>query len=179
LTRFSPLKLKEIQRLKEEREQEKSEKQKQKEESEKQEAEKQLEVRVSAYKGEIKKFLEGAGDKFELLIANGDDEDPAETVYNTIVEYYDLHKEVLSHEAAAEMVEKYLEAKAEKLSKTKKLSSKLAPPSAEEKKQDSGSSNSPKTLENTHSSTVPNRQAKKLSTDERIAQAASLVRWTK
>lgn len=135
--------------------------------------EKKYEEVILNYKNEIYETVSG-NEKYELIQAN----DAYEDVYELIGAYYQTHKRVLDIHEAAEMVESYLEEQAEKLVRTKKLSSKfVSPQKADTTQSKKAQSETPKTLENAHSSTVPDRQARKLSDDELVAEAASLIRW--
>lgn len=152
--------------------------QEEKEKAELSAVEKKHSETISGFKGEIDTFLKSSTD-YEFLMNNPFNEDPVDAVYETVSEYYKEHKTILSVKEAADLVEKYVEAQVEKLAKTKKGSTKFTPSKEEPTKQEAAPSNSPKTLENAHSSQVPNRQARKLTDDELIAEAAKHVRWNK
>jgi hypothetical protein len=183
----------EIQKLAARLEEKEKKEQDEKEEAAKRSTEEKYQTTVNNFKGDIKSTLSKAPvDDFELLMSGlfADVTDPVEAVYDVIVEHYEKTKaespdqvgEVMDIIQAAGLVEKWLESEAEKLAKTKKLKSKLLPPTTvtkEEPKQSKAPSESPKTLENAHSSTVPNRQGRKLTDDELIAEAASMIRWNK
>lgn len=179
--------------LKKEREEEKTAAQKAKEEEELKQAEARYAQQIDNFKGEIKSHLDTAGEeKYELMKSGlfADVADPVEAVYDVILEHYretqanspDGVGEIMDITQAADLLEQWLEKEAEKLAKTKKAKSKLLPPQAVETKAEKKpieAPSEPKTLENAHSSTVPNRQGEKLSDDELLAQAASLIRWNK
>lgn len=159
------------------------------EQQEKQTAEQKVQSQISAFKSEISEFLGGAEEEKYELVKSGlfaDVTDPVEAIYDIIREHYEETKanspdeigEILEISQAADLLEQFLEGEAEKLAKTKKAKAKFIPPK-EEPEQIEAQSNSPKTLENAHSSTVPDRQGKKLSDEERIAEAANLIRWNK
>lgn len=167
-----------IQKLTERLENKEKKELEEKEASEASALEKQHQERIDSFKGEIKTFLTAAPDTYELLMNNPFDEDPIEAVYETVAAFYQEHKKVLDVKEAADMCEQFLESRVDKIAKLKKVSQKTLPPK-EEPKSETAQSESPKTLENAHSSQTPNRQGRKLSDDELIAEASKHVRWLK
>ena len=96
-------------------------------EAAKQEAAKAEAERTRAgFKSEVAGFVKANPDKFELVSLYGQEE----LVFGVIEAEYEKTGEMISVEAAAEKVEKYLEAEAEKAFKAKKFSTRFAPPAA-------------------------------------------------
>lgn len=163
-----------------------------KEEQERQSAEQKYSERIEGFKTEIKTFVDGSGEETYELLKSGlfnQATNPVEAIYDVILEHYETTKakssegvgEVLDVKQAADLLEQWLEKESEKIAKTKKFKSKLPPPAEPkvEPKLEEVQSQSTKTLENAHSSTVPNRQETKLTDEERIAKAANLIRYSK
>ncbi len=179
----------EIKALREELKQKDKKEQEEREAAEKSQAEQKYNQQIDGFKAEIKEFLDKSDvEAFELMKSGVFSEvtDPIQAVYDVVLEHYEDTKakspkgvgEILDIKDAADMVEQWLESEADKIAKTKKIAKKLNPP-VEEKKQSKAQSESPSTLENAHSSTVPSRQGEKLDDDALLAQAASIIRWNK
>jgi hypothetical protein len=135
----------EIQKLREEQELEKKKLKEDQERLARAEEEKQIKL----FKDNLKTIVSKDSDKFELVNLYG----AYETVFQTIEAHFEQTQEVMDIETAANLVEKYLEAEAEKVLKAKKISQKIAPPKAQETKEEVKAQ--PKTLTNDMTSTIP------------------------
>lgn len=137
---------KQIQELRREREEEKN-----------QSKQSEIESNIRAYKDNLKKELIGRGEKYELL----NHYEEYDLVYETMNDHYQKTSgpngepgEVLDLDEVAAQVEKYLEDRLERATKTKKFSTRFAPSVKEEPKatdagKDTGGRNDPpKTLTN-------------------------------
>ena len=78
----------------------------------------------AGFKAEVTSHIKANADKYELVSLYGQEG----LVYATIEAEYERSGEMLTVDQAAEKVEKYLEAEAEKALKAKKFASKLQPP---------------------------------------------------
>lgn len=100
---------------------------------------------IEAFRAEVASFVQADSEKYELINQYGQQG----LVADTIEEHFAATNKVLSNSEAAEMVERYLEAEAEKLVTTKKFKSKYMSahqPPKDEEAQDAPSP--PKTLSN-------------------------------
>jgi hypothetical protein len=94
-------------------------------EEERQKAEEEQRQKATAgFQAEIDSFLKTNADAYELTNLYGQ----SKLVFATIQEHFDRTEEEMSIRDAAEKVEKYLEAEAEKALKAKKFAGKLKPP---------------------------------------------------
>ena len=110
-------------------------------------------------------YLDSNKDDYELILAT----DNRGLVSEMMQEYFNQHGEFLDAVVACKAAEKYLEERLEKASKTKKFGSKFAPQTApKEQKTLSSSMGSGSTSIN---------DGKALSERERLARAASLIRF--
>jgi hypothetical protein len=161
----------EIQKMREELENYK----KASEEKEKTLLQKQTEEIKSGYLAHVKKFTESQPEKYELINSLGHHKD----VYEVIEETYNRTGKVISDEEAADLVERYLEAEAQKqldhFSKLSKLKSKFAP-ITEETQQRDPYSESP-TLSNQLAAPTSAKN-EKLSEEETLRRAAAFIKWT-
>jgi hypothetical protein len=104
---------------------------------------------IANFRAGIKDHIGKTAEKYELTSLYDPD---GEAVFNTINEYFEANKKVLTTDEACELVEKYLEGEFEKALKAKKVQSKLSPVK-EETKDQGASADKPavtqKTLANT------------------------------
>lgn len=126
-----------------------------------------LNARIDSFKSEITEFIDTNKDTYELTALNG----AGELVYEVIEEFYNKNQKLLSLEDAAQEVEKYLEAEAQKILKAKKFSKPVESPTEAKKPETSP------TLSNTLSAQVPGKESRFLSDDESKREAAKLLRW--
>lgn len=132
---------------------------------------------VKNFKNQIVSTVQSNPEKFELVALNN----AYDTVFDVVEQYFNSTGELLTVEAAAQMVEEYLTNEAEeRILKAKKFQSKFsskAEPSVEAKNADAKASAS-KTLTNTKvtSSTQP-KEEKPKSNDDSLKRAAALLRW--
>lgn len=139
----------------------------------------QEEYAVNAFKAEIGSFIDTSED--HELIKSLDQKD---LVYNVIEEQYDQTGRILSLKEAADLVEAYLEQKVEedaaRLTRTNKYKSKLASKFAiESKAEESPVKAEPKervTL--TNKTTTSPRIDRELTREERLREAAALLKFT-
>ena len=134
------------------------------------EAKAREEREINNFKMEISNVIEKDPEKFELIRANNE----IDTVFQVIEEHYKETNRILDIEEAANAVESHLLEEAQKLLKLNKIS-KIVGGNMEqspEKRQESF------TLSNNHSATVPNSSDSKLSREESIQKAASLLKFT-
>lgn len=116
---------------------------------------------------QIKELIDAdATDKFELIKAHGEQD----LVWDTIVEHYRQHQQMLSHEQAANIVEKYLFDRDQKALTAKKLQKKTVAKKAENKPES-------QTLTNDMRNSPPGTTQAILSEKERLEKAASLLKW--
>lgn len=142
-----------------------------KEASDKKDAEaKHYQEIVETHKKQINAFLDSNRDTYELCALHG----AAEDVFEVIEEYYNTNNEILSIDKAADAVEKYLEAEAEKLFVTKKFA-------AKRQTLTDGS----KTLQPMATKTITNNMGEfsasdfsHLSDEQSKKEAAKLIKWT-
>jgi hypothetical protein len=131
---------------------------------------------ISAYKAEIKSHVKTQGDKYEFINAS----EAYDLVYQVTKEYFDTNDgKILTHDEAAEMVEKYLEQELEIYTKTSKLRSKFAQ-KADTKPETPAKidvQNETKTLTNSMTSSATNTQSKPLTREESLERAARLIKW--
>lgn len=93
-------------------------------EREQQAAQRQFEETINAFKEKVTEHVTGNPDKYELIAAT----DSQELIFDTIEEYFNKTGKIMAIDKAAELVESYLENEAEeKILKSKKFQSKLAP----------------------------------------------------
>jgi len=125
---------------------------------------------VQNFKSELTQFI-NTDNKYELIRAN----DAVETVFEVIEKHYQETGRVMSKDEAADQVESFLEEEIEKLLKLEKLKKKIGmqeqqPQEAKQVKQPAP------TLLNAHS-TSASKPSRKLSRDESMFAAASLLKW--
>ena len=114
----------------------------------------QLEETIENFKSDLNEFIDQNLETYELTKQFN----AQNLVFDTIEAHYEKTGKVLAMQEAADLVEKYLEDEAERLSKTKKFSSKfLNKPSSDTQRQELSQSTQPKTLTNqaTSSSSAP------------------------
>ena len=129
---------------------------------------------IDDFVGELENFVNTSQDddgtpKYELIQANN----AVDLVFDVIDEHYSQHEKILSKEAAADMVEAYLEEEAKKLLSTKKLGFKK-----QTDEQQSGDKQQSTTLSNEHTAeagTPGDRRS--LTREQSLAQAAQLLKW--
>jgi len=137
---------------------------------------------ISQFKNSLVNHVKTNNEKYELLAYEG--EAGAETVYETVLENYQQTGQMLSHDQACEMVEKFLLDKHLERNKLKKVQALITPEakvSTETLKAEKpiGQTQSPpKTLTNTMSSqgAIPIVKKKSLSREESIALAAEAIK---
>ena len=163
-----------------------------KEQVEQLKAERQLEIQkqeqantektINAFKSEMVSFLEGQGEKYELIKSfNAYDQ-----VMNTVYEHWKETGEYLQVNEVADQLEAQMEAEARKLLSLKKLSPKQAEQVAEALDAKEGAAPEPqkpfqpaKTLTNQMNTQAPiAKPAALLSEEESKRQAAKLLRWS-
>lgn len=153
------------------------------------EAQKDLQAKVDAqrledYKHQVKSQILTAGDTYELV--NSLDE--YELVYNVIEEYWNLNQKVLDNDTAAATVESYLaEREAARLNKLQSIKKfKKQDVSTETQKATTVEKSTNPTQKQKESKTLTGQHAatptavgnsKKLSNEESVSQAASLLKW--
>lgn len=140
-------------------------------EKEKQEEEKKYEATINNFKNEIKEFVSADSEAYELIQAN----DATELIYDVIEEHHKDTSRILGMKEAADAVESFLEEEAKKFLNLKKFSKLQG--SNEETEEPTTERQSPITLSNDHSAASQNKADKKLSREESIAQAASMIKW--
>jgi hypothetical protein len=127
---------------------------------------------VETFKGNLRGFLEKERDTYELIDLNG----AQDLVFDTMVQYYEEYGELPDKKVAAEQVEKFLEDRYRQMEKAKKFKPAPPPPPApeEEKK-----SKTKLTLTNSMTSGAPSKadSSVHMSRAERLAKAASKIRW--
>lgn len=118
------------------------------------------------YKKMIGEHIEKEKDTFELVHSLG----AQDLVWDIIETYWEKNQKIMGLEQACQLAEDYLVKRAEKMLTTKKLQTKKTP---------DNSTKPPRTLTNSISSGSPERNDSlaHLSTDERAARAASLLRF--
>jgi len=138
-------------------------------EKEQREEQRKHEEVIENFKYQLTNFINN-NENYELIRAN----DASSVVFDVIEEHWKATGRVMSNEEAADQVEAYLEEEADRLFKnTSKLKSRYS--SAPEPMPTKEVKSSP-TLSN--SLTSPQTETKrKLTKDESIAAAASLLRW--
>jgi hypothetical protein len=128
---------------------------------------------VTNFKSELTNFINDT-DSYELIRAN----DAIETVYGVIEEHYRETGRIMSKDEAADQVEAYLEERVEqmlKLNKFKNKSRAQEAPQQPQPEQRTQVKEAP-TLLNAHS-TAASKTSRRLSRDESISSAASLLKW--
>jgi len=133
---------------------------------------------ISKFKTEQMSVVKAAGAKFELINTTG----AYDLIYDVTKEYFEANKDengngkILSHEEAADMVEKYLEQEVEKFLKADKIKNKFLKPNDKTETVAKTETPESKTLTNSMTSSA-NLQSKPLSRDESIERAARLIKW--
>ncbi len=160
-----------VQELREQLEREKLER----EEGEKTAAQKSYETQKISFVNEIKDFIDGNKETYELVSVA---DEPSELIYNVIEQHYLNTKRVLPVKDAVEMVEKHFESEIEsKYSKLNKLKNKFGAkePAVETKTETVRQS---PTLTNSQASAVATPHTNKvMSVDESKREAAKLLKW--
>jgi hypothetical protein len=126
--------------------------------------------RAQDFKTEIKKTIEAEPDKFELCLIHGSVDD----IFDTVAEHYKESGEILETAVAAELVEQYHMAQAEKISKARKLAKVVKTEPVKE----SGPSKKPKVVSNSGAMSAPDRDSRPLTESERIQAAIRLIAKT-
>ena len=139
-------------------------------------AEIERQAAVAGFKAKQKEFILTKAADYELIAAT----DSYELVYDVTKQYYDKHNKVLAHEEAAKMVEDYLEKEVEKVLKASKIRNKFA--AQADVKTETSTKTEPakdtiKTLNNSMTSAANPTTSKRLSRDESLERAASLLKW--
>jgi hypothetical protein len=133
---------------------------------------------ISKFKTEQTSVVKSGGARFELINTTG----AYDLVYDVTKEYFDTNKDdngngkILSHEEAADMVEKYLEQEVEKFLKADKIKNKFAQANGKTETVAKIETPESKTLTNSMTSSA-NPQSKALSREESIERAARLIKW--
>lgn len=127
------------------------------------------ETTVKTFKANLNGFLETNKATYELIDVNG----AQDLVYDTMVQYYEEHGSLPAAKDAAEQVEKFLEDRYRRMAAATKFKPK-EPESAPAKEP-----KSPSTLTNSMSAGSPSRTDKTvpMSRTERLAKAASKIKW--
>jgi len=131
---------------------------------------------IANFKKGIDDHIKSDPDKYETIITEGAEDE----VFNLIEEHYKRNQadidsgemKMLSQQQAAERVEEHLFARAEKLSKLKKLQPKTDPEPAPD-------APATTTLTNKIAPALQPAKTRLLSTEESLKQSASMIRWTK
>ncbi len=150
------------------------------ENSKKSEEEKQR----TEYKLKQKEHIKAAGEKYELINSL----DKYDLVFDTQVEYFHQNNKTLSHDEAADLVEKYLDTEIDKFKGVKKIKSKFEQKleaaleaKIEDKKpsvQTTSAKEPNKTLTNTMSmNQTSSGPGKLLSREESLARAAAMIKF--
>lgn len=124
----------------------------------------------AAFRQEIQKTIEAEPEKFELCLIHGSSDD----IFDTVTEHYKQTGEILETAVAAELVEQYHLAQAEKMNKAKKLAKAVKVEPAK----DTGPSKKPKVVTNSGATVAPNRDSRPLTEQERIQAAIRLIAKT-
>ena len=82
-----------------------------------------IQAAVADYQARINTAVTSSGEKFELVAAY----EAQDLVYDIAREYFTRHEKILAPEEAAELAEKFLEKRLEKVISTKKLKSRIQP----------------------------------------------------
>ena len=133
---------------------------------------------ISKFKTEQTSVVKSGGARFELINTTG----AYDLVYDVTREYFETNKDengvgkILSHEEAADMVEKYLEQEVEKFLKADKIKNKFVKTDAKTETSAKIEQPESKTLTNSMTSSA-NVQSKPLSREESIERAARLIKW--
>jgi len=133
---------------------------------------------ISKFKTEQTSVVKAAGARFELINTTG----AYDLVYDVTREYFETNKDengvgkILSHEEAADMVEKYLEQEVEKFLKADKIKNKFVKTDAKTETTAKIEQPESKTLTNSMTSSA-NPQSKPLTREESIERAARLIKW--
>lgn len=148
------------------------------EEKEKQEAYQKGNSQLQEFKTEIKTFVKSNPEEYELINAFGEEE----TVYNVIEQHLAAEKRLLSHKEACDLVEAFLVKqegeRAEKISKLKKLKSKLSQSEPEKTiEPERPKEKTVKTLTNQMSTEAPPVRARPKSREEELEEASKLLRF--
>lgn len=136
----------------------------------KQDEESKYEQTVTGFKNEINQFVDSDPEAYELIAANNAND----LIYEVIEEQYNETGNILEMKDAADAVEAYLYDEAQKLLKLKKLSVRQEA-SGEQKPNEQAQPST--TLSNAHSAQALNETDRKLSKDESVAKAASMLKW--
>jgi len=133
---------------------------------------------ISKFKTEQMSVVKAAGAKFELINTTG----AYDLIYDVTKEYFEANKDengngkILSHEEAADMVEKYLEQEVEKFLKADKIKNKFTQVNGKTETVAKTETPESKTLTNSMTSSA-NLQTKPLSREESLERAARLIKW--
>lgn len=137
---------------------------------------------IQGYRSELTSFIKSAGEKYELVNAAG----AYDEVYNVIKTHFDENKDkvskiedaIMSHDDAAEMVEKYLEQELDKFTSTAKIKNKFT--KVDPKTEPAAKTEKPtesKTLTNALTAQASPANKRPLSKEESLEAAAKLIRW--
>ncbi len=168
----------ELQALKDEVARLRDEKQRERQESEAAQTEKA----IASFKNDLQTFIEGQGDKYELIKTfNAYDQ-----VMNTVYEHWNQTGEMIDVDKVADQLEAEMEAEARKLLTLKKLTPKQVAEVTEAlntkegvQAQADGSKTATKTLTNDLiAQAPPPKSAAYLSDEESKREAAKLLRWS-
>jgi hypothetical protein len=121
------------------------------------------------HKLDIRQHVDASGDTYELIRAQGE----YDTVFDVIYEYFEANGEVLSIDAAAEHVEKYLEEKGRKYLGTKKLGTQPAPQDSPAPAKTAGQFPATLTNAQTTNSPAPSKDENALLSDEESKRRAA------
>lgn len=136
-------------------------------EREEKEAQAQYEKAVAAYKNELSQFVKQNSETYELL-ANRPE--ALDMMFDIAKHMYESGEDIPEISQLAQAVEEHFEEEARQILKLKKfnLNTEASKPKV----------SAPKTLSNTLATDVPKSDASKLSKEESLKHAASMIRWT-
>lgn len=134
--------------------------------------ENELASAIDQFKSEVTSFVKSKADDYELINLF----DQSGLVYDTIKQYYETNQKLLSVKDGCDLVEKYLETKATKIAKAKKLQSVLTTQSKDSSETQSKTPNQAqsRTLTNNMTSSVPSMLPAKTETDRLQRAMAAL-----
>lgn len=139
------------------------------------EEQRKIDESISSYKANLKKHLDGQGEKYELIQS----QDAHETVFDVIESYFHETGQMLDADKAAEQVENYLFEEGQKILKAKKFAPKE--PTKEKEQFPKVTTVNPVSPTLTNKSTAPAitpPAPTHMSAEESLKRAASLLRWT-
>lgn len=139
---------------------------------------KAVENAITKFRGDIAEFVKTNAETHELVSLSGDE--AQNLIYDVVEDHYEKHQKVLPIAEAAKAVEDYLEKRHQKLAAAKKLQPKPITPKVEEtkaSKQDEDGKQEPTTLNNNLTPTGTKPVIPRLSDEERLKQAATLLKW--